>query len=130
MGGSNPAPYCLLRFDLDWTKNAGRIDEPVPAGKTDLHGDFGAYCYEGFRHSFCHGWASGPTAFLSQNVLGISVVEPGCAAVRITPNLGSLKWAEGTYPTPRGVIKVRHERQADGSVKSDVQLPAGVRRIE
>ena len=117
-------------FDLDWTKNAGRIDEPVEAGKKDIHGDFGAYCYEGFRHSFCHGWASGPTAFLSQSVLGISVVEPGCAAVKITPNLGSLKWAEGTYPTPRGVIKVRHERQADGSVKSDVQLPAGVRRAE
>ena len=39
-----------------------RIDELVPPGKKDLHGDFGAYCYVGFRHSLCHGWASGPTA--------------------------------------------------------------------
>ena len=48
-------------FDLEWTKNAGRIDDFVPEGKKDIHGDFGAYCYPGFRHSFCHGWASGPT---------------------------------------------------------------------
>ena len=115
-------------FDLAWTKDASRIDELVPAGKKDLHGDFGAYCYEGFRHSFCHGWASGPTAFLSQTVLGIRPVAPGCAVVSIEPNLGSLKWAEGTYPTPHGIIKVRHERQADGSVKSTVELPDGVKR--
>jgi hypothetical protein len=115
-------------FDLAWTKDASRIDELVPAGKKDLHGDFGAYCYEGFRHSFCHGWASGPTAFLSQTVLGIRPIAPGCAVVSIEPNLGSLKWAEGTYPTPHGIIKVRHERQADGSVKSTVELPDGVKR--
>jgi alpha-L-rhamnosidase len=94
-----------------------------------LHGDFGAYCYEGFRHSFCHGWASGPTAWLSQHVLGIEPAAPGFTKVRITPHLGSLAWAEGSYPTPRGVIRVRHEKQADGSIKSDVQLPPGVERI-
>ena len=26
-------------FDLDWTRNAGRIDEFVPEGKKDIHGD-------------------------------------------------------------------------------------------
>ncbi len=46
-------------FDLEWTRNAFRIDEmPVP-GKQDIHGDFGQFCYKGFRHSLCHGWASG-----------------------------------------------------------------------
>jgi hypothetical protein len=115
-------------FDLAWTKNAGRIDEPVPAGKKDLHGDFGAHCYVGFRHSFCHGWAGGPTAWLSRNVLGISPAAPGCAKVRIAPNLGRLAWVEGTYPTPKGAIHVRHEKQADGTVKSTVKLPEGVTR--
>jgi len=113
-------------FDLAWLEGSGRIDELTPQGKKDLHGDFGAYCYEGFRHSFCHGWASGPTAFLSQQVLGVQALEPGFAKVRIAPQLGSLKWAEGTYPTPRGPIKVRHERQPDGSIKSDVQTPPGM----
>jgi hypothetical protein len=115
-------------FDLDWTKNAGRIDEPVAAGKKDLHGDFGAHCYVGFRHSFCHGWAGGPTAWLSRNVLGIAPAAPGCAKVTITPRLGRLTWAEGTYPTPKGPIHVRHEKQADGSIKSTVHLPDGIER--
>ena len=42
-------------FNLQWTNNAGRIDELVPSGKKDIHGDYGAYCYVGFRHSLCHG---------------------------------------------------------------------------
>ncbi len=113
-------------FDLAWTDNAARIDELVPAGKKDVHGGYGAYCYIGFRHSLCHGWASGPTAWLSENVLGITPLEPGFKRVRIAPQLGRLQWAEGAYPTPLGPIKVRHERQADGSVKSNVDVPAGV----
>lgn len=115
-------------FDLEWTKNAGRIDQPVMPGKKDLHGDFGAHCYVGFRHSFCHGWAGGPTAWLSRNVLGIQPAAPGFAKVRIEPKLGKLQWAEGSYPTPKGVIHVRHEKQADGSVKSSITLPPGVER--
>ena len=113
-------------FDLNWTKNAGRIDELLPPGKKDLHGDFGAYCYPGFRHSFCHGWASGPTAWLSQQVLGVTPLEPGFKKMRVVPQLGYLKWAEGTYPTPLGVVKVRHERQPDGTINTDVQAPAGM----
>jgi hypothetical protein len=113
-------------FDLEWTNNAARIDELVPPGKKDIHGDCGAYCYEGFRHSFCHGWASGPTAFLSQTVLGVKPLEPGFKRVRIVPQLGGLKWAEGDYPTPLGPIHVRHERQADGTIKSDLRAPKGI----
>jgi hypothetical protein len=113
-------------FNLDWMENAGRIDELVPAGKKDAHGDFGAYCYVGFRRSLCHGWASGPTAWLSESVLGVQPLEPGCTRVRVVPQLGSLQWAEGSYPTPLGPIQVRHERQADGTVKTTVNAPTGV----
>lgn len=113
-------------FDLAWTENAGRIDELVPPGRKDLHGDFGAYCYEGFRHSLCHGWASGPTPWLSRHVLGVRIEEPGAAVVSVKPMLGNLKWAEGAVPTARGLVKVRHERQPDGTVKSTVTAPDGV----
>ncbi len=116
-------------FDLDWTANAARIDELVPEGKKDIHGDFGNYCYKGFRHSLCHGWASGPTAWLSEHVLGVTIVEPGCRVVRIEPHLADLKWAEGTFPTPMGVIKIRHEKRPDGTVRSDIQAPAGVKIV-
>jgi hypothetical protein len=113
-------------FNLDWTTNAARIDELVPGGKKDIHGDYGAYCYIGFRHSLCHGWASGPTAFLSQTVLGVKPIEPAFRRVRIHPQLGGLKWAEGAYPTPLGPIKVRHELMADGTVSSKIDAPAGI----
>jgi hypothetical protein len=114
-------------FDLDWMQNAGRIDEIVPAGKKDIHGDYGAYCYLGFRHSLCHGWASGPTPWLTEHVLGIEILEPGCKVLKITPHLGDLKWAEGTFPTPQGVLKVRHEKQPDGSINTTLQAPPGVK---
>lgn len=101
-------------FNLDWLPGASRIDELVPVGKKDIHGDYGAYCYKGFRHSLCHGWASGPTSWLSEYVLGVQVVEPGCRVVRITPHLGDLEWVEGTFPTPHGVITIRHEKALTG----------------
>jgi alpha-L-rhamnosidase len=117
-------------FDLAWTKDAGRIDEMPTPGKRDLHGDFGAHCYQGFRHSFCHGWAGGPTAWLSRNILGITPAAPGFARVRITPQLGHLKWAEGVFPTPKGPIKVRHERLPDGKIKSAIDLPKGIEKVQ
>ena len=117
-------------FDLDWTKNAGRIDELVPKGKDDIHGDFGDYCYVGYRHSLCHGWASGPTAWLSNHVLGVEILEPGCKKVRITPHLGNLQWAKGTYPTPYGQIKVHHQKMANGTVKSSIKVPKGVKVVK
>lgn len=114
-------------FDLAWTRNAAPIDELVPDGKDDIHGDFGAYCYKKLRHSLCHGWASGPTSWLSEHVLGVSVIEPGCKTIRVRPNLGDLQWVEGTYPTPMGVVRIRHEKQANGTVTSTIEGPKGVK---
>jgi hypothetical protein len=116
-------------FNVAWTNNAFRIDELPVAGKKDIHGDYGEFCYKGFRHSLCHGWSSGPAAWLIEQVLGIQVAEVGCKTVRVKPFLGDLKWAEGSFPTPLGVIKVRHERQTDGSVKSEIKAPDGVRIV-
>ena len=117
-------------FHIDWTKNAARIDELVPEGKIDVHSAYGDYCYKGFRHSLCHGWASGPTAWLSRHVLGVEVVEPGFKKVRITPHLGNLKWVEGTFPTPYGVIQIKHTKGADGKIVSDIQVPEGVELVK
>lgn len=113
-------------FNLDWAQNAGRLDEFVPEGKKDIHGDFGAYCYPGFRHSFCHGWTSGPTPWMTQHLLGIEVLEPGCKTLRITPNLCDLEWVEGTFPTPYGIVYVKHSKGADGKITSDLKVPAGI----
>lgn len=112
-------------FNLDWVPNAGRIDQLVPTGKKDIHASYGGYSYKGFRNSLCHGWASGPTAWLSQEVLGVQILQAGCRVVRIEPHLGDLQWAEGIFPTPNGPLKIRHE-QHDGKVTSTIAAPAGI----
>jgi len=117
-------------FNMDWLTDAARIDELVPEGKKDIHGDYGDHCYKGFRHSLCHGWASGPTSWLSEYVLGVKVVEPGCSKVRIAPNLGDLQWVEGTFPTPKGIISIRHEKAPDGKIISNIKAPQGVEIIQ
>ena len=117
-------------FNYEDSKNAARIDEFVPEGKFDIHADGGAYCYVGLRHSFCHGWASGPTAWLSEHLLGVEPVEPGFKVVRIIPHLGTLKWVEGDFPTPYGPIHVTHSRREDGSISSTVVLPEEVQRAK
>lgn len=116
-------------FEIDWMANSARIDELVSPGKRDIHADFGDWCYKGLRHSLCHGWAAGPTAWLMEHVLGIAPASPGFATVTIKPNLANLDWVRGTFPTPHGVIEVAHVHSADGAIKSDVKLPNGVRQI-
>ncbi|MDH6303784.1 alpha-L-rhamnosidase [Parabacteroides sp. PF5-5] len=113
-------------FNIDWLTDAGQIDELIPEGKKDIHGDYGDYCYKGFRHSLCHGWASGPTSWLSEYVLGVQVIEPGCSKVRIKPNLGDLQWVEGSFPTPKGIISIRHEKKPDGQIESSIKAPEGI----
>ena len=54
-------------FDIAWAQNASGIDELPVKGKNDIHGDFGAFCYKGYRHSLCHGWSSGVIKFIKEN---------------------------------------------------------------
>ena len=105
-------------FDVEWIENSGRIDERTPEGKKDIHGDFGRFCYEGYRHSLCHGWSCGPVQFLTENVLGVTVVEAGCKTIQIRPELGKLQWVEGDFPTPYGIVHIRHEKQGDKVVST------------
>lgn len=110
-------------FNLDWVDNVGRIDELPTEFKNDIHADYGDYCYKGLRHSFCHGWASGPTAWLTEHVLGFEVLEAGCKKVKINPHLGDLTWVKGSLPTPYGVIEVEHKKGKNGKVISTVKAP-------
>ena len=56
-------------FNMDWVENSCRIDEFPKPGEKDIHGDFGAYCYKGFRHSLCHGWSSGILQFIKEECI-------------------------------------------------------------
>lgn len=116
-------------FNIDWIPNASRIDELPQAGKVDIHATYGDYCYKGYRHSFAHGWASGPTPWLTEHVLGIQVVEAGCKTIRIVPHLGDLQFAEGTFPTPYGIVTVKHTKTAGGKVQTIINAPSQIRII-
>lgn len=100
-------------FDLDWVREGARIDRLLEAGEYDIHGDNGRFCYQGMRHSLCHGWSAGPAAFLPERVLGIQILEPGCTKISVKPNLGKLQWAKGTYPTPYGAVVVEAKRKGN-----------------
>lgn len=112
-------------FNLDWVPGSTGVNDLVPEGAKSIHADFGDYCYKGLRHSLCHGWAAGPTAWLSEHVLGVRPLAPGCAKLLVDPHLAGLAWAEGTFPTPRGVVTLRHRAEGDGVV-SEIDAPDGV----
>ena len=116
-------------FNIDWKENAARIDELDPEGKIDIHATYGDYCYVGYRHSLCHGWASGPTSWMTQYILGVNVIEPGSKTIKISPHLGDLEWVKGTFPTPYGVLSIEHQKMPDGSIKTKHNAPKGVKII-
>ncbi|MGH9397362.1 MAG: alpha-L-rhamnosidase C-terminal domain-containing protein [Terriglobia bacterium] len=86
-----------------------------------LRADFG----QGYFVSLAHGWSSGPTAWLSEEILGIKPTAAGFTQVSIRPELAGLKWAQGAEPTPRGLIKVDYRPNADGHFAATVDLPPG-----
>lgn len=111
-------------FNLAWTNNCFRIDELPVTGKKDIHGDYGEFCYPGFRHSLCHGWASGPASWCINRILGIQPVAVGCRRIEVKPFLGDLEWAEGAMALPDGnAVRVRLNKLPDGTVDMKVTAP-------
>ncbi len=117
-------------FDLAWLENCSRIDELPQEGKVDIHGDKGAFCYVGFRHSFCHGWSAGVIPYLAETVAGIHPVGVGMKKFRIEPKLSGLKHVKIKYPVADGILIVEHTLQSDGSVKTEIDAPDGVEIVK
>ena len=115
-------------FNIEWLDGSGRIDEFTPDGLKDLHGDHGAFCYKGFRHSLCHGWSCGPVQFLVENILGIEVLSAGCKKIAINPKLGNLDFANGKFPTPYGVVSVEARRE-NGKTIAVISAPEEIEVI-
>ena len=112
-------------FDVEWLEGSGRIDEITPVGLKDLHGDFGNYCYKGFRHSLCHGWSCGPVQFLTEYVMGIRVLEAGYRRVMVMPNLVDMNSLQAKVPTPYGPLLI-HAVSVNGRTEVRVEGPQQV----
>jgi alpha-L-rhamnosidase len=59
-----------------------------------------------YGKSLCHGWGASPIYLLGKYYLGVKPTAAGYATFEIRPELGDLKWMEGSVPTPHGSIKV------------------------
>lgn len=92
-------------FDMEWLENSGRVDEFPKEGQNDIHGDYGKYCYTKFRHSLCHGWASGVFAFVVEYILGIQIQDGGKTVV-CNPHLMGLTDIDASIPLNTGLLKV------------------------
>jgi len=114
-------------FDINWMNNAGRIDEMPSEDKVDVHRNYGGYCYKSYRHSLCHGWASGPTAWLSRHILGVYPLTAGMDVLMIDPHLGDLEWAEGTFPTPYGPVTIKIKKSGRTGLSTVVTAPRKVK---
>jgi hypothetical protein len=93
--------------------------------KEDFHRSLQSDNGQGYFVSLAHGWSSGPTAWLTEQVLGIEPLEPGFRQVSIRPDLVDLQWARGAEPTPHGLIRVDYRKGTKG-LEAEIDLPQGV----
>ncbi len=120
---------------LDWIRQywGGMLDEgatsfwegydPSWYKGIDFHSSLQADNMSGYRVSLAHGWSSGVTPWLMEQILGIHPTGPGFSTVNIRPDLIDLQWAKGAEPTPRGMLSVGI-RKAAGYVTT-IDLPPG-----
>ncbi len=101
-------------FHMEWLEGSGRIDEFPKEGEQDIHGDYGAFCYEGFRHSLCHGWACGVLAFIYEYMLGLKLSDGG-ATYEVSPNPLGVQEIHARIPTRAGWLEID---VVDGKVNS------------
>jgi hypothetical protein len=59
-----------------------------------------------FGKSLCHAWGASPIYLLGKYYIGVKPTSPGYQTYTIEPNLGGLKWMQGSVPTPVGNIDV------------------------
>lgn len=116
-------------FDITH-KDSARIDQIPTNGQRDFHTEYGQGCYKSTRNSLCHGWASGPTAWLTEHILGFRPLEPGSKKLLIKPELSDLDWAKGLFPTPYGAVKVSHSKDKSGRIRTILEKPDSIEIIK
>jgi hypothetical protein len=120
---------------LDWIRQywGGMVDEGATSFwegydpswyKDDAHGSLQADNKSGYRVSLAHGWSSGVTPWLMEQVLGIHAIGSGFSTVDIRPDLIDLAWAKGGEPTPRGMLDVSLKKEGQNTTIS-LDLPSG-----
>lgn len=109
-------------FDIAWMDGSRRIDAFPTSNTKDIHGDHGRFCYEGFRHSLCHGWSAGILAFLVEKVLGIQFSDGG-KTVTVSPAPLGLTDIDASIPVGNGYLHFSfHNKKLEVNVPKDISL--------
>ena len=119
---------------LDWIRQywGGMLEEGAtsfwegydPAWyRDDFHASLEADEMSGYRVSLAHGWSSGVTPWLMEQVLGIHSTAAAFHEVAIRPDLIDLRFAKGAEPTPRGLLGVAIEHAGAHGVSVEIDLP-------
>lgn len=70
-----------------------------------------------------HGWNALPLLWLHESLLGVRIIQPGGAQLRIAPHTGGLPWVAGWTMTPKGPVWVEYDPD---QWRLEVRIPAGV----
>lgn len=109
-------------FDIAWMDGSSRIDAFPDPNTKDIHGDHGRFCYEGFRHSLCHGWSAGILAFLVEVVLGIRFSNGG-KNVCISPMPLGLTDIDASIPAGSGYLEYSyHDHKLKVTAPDDISV--------
>ncbi|RKU49127.1 hypothetical protein DL546_007740 [Coniochaeta pulveracea] len=80
--------------------------------------------------SHAHGWSSGPTGALTEDVLGLRVVERVGKRWEMGPGFGDMSWCRGGFVTGLGRFEAGWERKEDGErYEVWVKTPAGTEGV-
>jgi hypothetical protein len=92
--------------------------------KENFHANLKADGAQGYFVSLAHGWSAGPTAWLTEQLLGIQPLAAGFDKLLLRPDLPGLTYIRGTEATPHGIIRVDARRDSGLTVTFD--LPSGI----
>ncbi len=75
--------------------------------------------------SLCHGISTYPLPWITEHILGVKILEPGCKKLSVEPNLLNLAYIKGTFPTPYGPVEISVTK-AEGEPLVEITAPAEV----
>ncbi len=109
-----------------------RYGEMILAGDTttwETFSDYGSPDKEFPTRSRCHPYAAYVVKYLVKYLLGVEVMAPGFASVRIKPNPPKeIAHLSGSIPTPHGLIRVTWKREGKKMILN-TDLPRGISLI-
>jgi hypothetical protein len=85
----------------------------------------GSFDYGGSYMSLAHGWATGPTAALTQYVAGVAPELSSAVQFHFIPHLGNLSRVAATVPLAQGTVSVLWTHSS-GNFAAQVNAPASM----